>query len=101
MTFRNKLLIACILTTVAVAGLTGWGATRYAQAQFDRVERQQTEALLAQFRSELDQRGAEIARTVQGIAEAEATVRMALELNGPQADFSVYADDARGIAEAQ
>jgi two-component system, NtrC family, nitrogen regulation sensor histidine kinase NtrY len=101
MTFRKKLLVACILTTVAAAGAIGWGASRYAQAQFDRVERQQTETLLAQFRSELDQRGAEIARTVQGIAEAEATVRMALELNGPQADFSVYADDARGIAEAQ
>jgi len=38
---------------------------------------------------------------VQGIADAEATVRMAIDLNRPQADASQYYNDAHGIAQSQ
>ena len=58
-------------------------------------------SLLAQFRREYAQRGEEIARRVQGIADAEATLRMAMDLNRPQADASQYYNDARGIAQTQ
>jgi len=50
------------------------------------------------FHSEIVQRGDAVARAVQNVADAEATLRMALELSQPQADPSVYANDARGLA---
>jgi signal transduction histidine kinase len=41
-----------------------------------------------------------VAHQVQAIADAEATVRMAIELSRPQADVSVYVNDARGVSQA-
>jgi signal transduction histidine kinase len=101
MKFRTKLVITCMVATLAAAGVMTWGAARYARGQFETFERQQTDAVLAQFQREIAQRGDEVARAVQGIADAEATVRMALDLSRPQADFSLYADDARGLAATQ
>ncbi len=100
MTFRTKLLIACMLTTLAGTGLIAWGVTRYAQQRFDKFDRQQSDALLTQFQREFALRGEEVVSSVQRIADAEATLRMALDLSGPQADFSLYAGDAHGLAAA-
>jgi signal transduction histidine kinase len=41
-----------------------------------------------------------VVHQVQVIADAEGTVRMAIELNRPQADVSVYVNDARGVSQA-
>ena len=38
---------------------------------------------------------------MQGIADAEATLRMAIDLSRPQADASQYYNDARGIVQTQ
>jgi two-component system nitrogen regulation sensor histidine kinase NtrY len=101
MSFRTKLLTFFTLTIVAAVTLVAWGVTSYTRRAFEQLDRQRTDALVAQFRREFAQRGDEIARRVQGIADAEATLRMAMDLNRPQADASQYYNDARGIAQTQ
>src|SRR5712671_177510 len=98
MSLRFKLFILPALAIAAAAGFVAWGAEQYARRQFQEADRQRSETLAAQFNRELAQRGEEVVRAVQSVADSEATLRMALELTQPKADPSLYANDARGIA---
>jgi two-component system nitrogen regulation sensor histidine kinase NtrY len=101
MSFRTKLLVFFTLTIVAAVTLVAWGVSSYTRRAFEQFDRQRTDALVGQFRREYAQRGEEIVHRVQSIADAEATLRMAMDLNRPQADASQYYNDARAIAESQ
>ena len=101
MSFRTKLLGFFTLTIVAAVTPVAWGVSVYTRRAFEQFDHQRTEALVAQFRREYAQRGEEVAHRVQGIADAEATLRMAMDLSRPQADASQYYNDARGLAETQ
>ncbi len=101
MSFRTKLLALFTLTIVAAVTVVAWGVSAYTRRAFELFDRQRTDALVAQFRREYAQRGEEIAHRVQGIADAEATVSMAIRLSAPQADVSQYYNDAHGIAQSQ
>jgi two-component system nitrogen regulation sensor histidine kinase NtrY len=101
MSFRTKLLAFFVVTIVAAVTMVSWGVSVYTRRAFEEFDRQRTDALVAQFRREYAQRGDEIAHRVQSIADAEATLRMAMDLNRPQADASQYYNDARGIAQSQ
>src|ERR1700687_486890 len=101
MSFRTKLLTLFTLTIVTAVTIVAWGVSTYTRRAFELFDRQRIDALVAQFRREYAQRGEEVAHRVQGIADAEATVRMAIDLNRPQADASQYYNDARGIAGTQ
>ena len=99
--FRTKLLAFFVATIVAAVTIVAWGVSVYTRRAFEDFDRQRTDALVAQFRREYAQRGDEIAHRVQSIADAEATLRMAMDLNRPQADASQYYNDARAIAQSQ
>src|SRR6202047_2465580 len=101
MSFRTKLLALFMLTIVTSVTLVAVGVSAYTRRAFELFDHQSADALVAQFRREYAQRGEEVAHRVQGIADAEATVRMAIDLNRPQADASQYYNDARGIAGTQ
>jgi len=101
MSFRTKLLALFMLTIISAVTLVGWGVSSYTRRAFELFDRQRSDALVAQFRREYAQRGEEIAHRVQGVADAEATVRMTIDLNRPQADVSQYYNDAHGIAQSQ
>ena len=101
MSFRTKLLTLFTLTIAAAVTMMAWGYSVYARRALEQLDGQRTNALVAQFRREYAQRGEEVARRVQGIADAEGTLRMAMELNRPQADASQYYNDGRGIAQSQ
>jgi two-component system, NtrC family, nitrogen regulation sensor histidine kinase NtrY len=101
MSFRTKLLAFFVVSIVAAVTLVAWGVAAYTRRGFEEFDRQRTDALVAQFRREFAQRGDEIAHRVQGIADSEATLRMAMDLTRPQADASQYYNDARGIAQTQ
>jgi signal transduction histidine kinase len=101
MSFRTKLMTFFVVTIVAAVSLVAWGVSVYTRRAFEEFDRQRTDALVAQFRREYAQRGDEIAHRVQSIADSEATLRMAMDLNRPQADASQYYNDARGIAQTQ
>jgi len=101
MSFRTKLLGFFVATIVAAVTLVAWGVSVYTRRAFEEFDHQRTDALVAQFRREYAQRGDEIAHRVQSIGDAEATLRMAMDLNRPQSDASQYYNDARGIAQTQ
>jgi signal transduction histidine kinase len=101
MSFRTKLLAFFVVTIVAAVTLVTWSVSVYTRRAFEEFDRQRTDALVEQFRREYAQRGEEIAHRVQNIADDEATLRMAMDLNRPQADSSQYYNDARGIAQTQ
>jgi two-component system, NtrC family, nitrogen regulation sensor histidine kinase NtrY len=99
-TFRSKLFWMFTVALVLSIGLIAAGVTIVARKAFDENNTQHTEALVAQFQREFLSRGQDVARRVQGIANAEATVRMAIDLARPAADPSIYVDDARGVSQA-
>ncbi len=98
MSFRTKLLIIFALTVVAAVALVAGVVSTYTRRAFEQLDSQRSDALVAQFRREFSRRGEEVVRRAEGIADAEATVRMAIELSRPQADPSLYVNDARGLA---
>ena len=63
------------------------------------MDAQRTEALVAQFHKEFAQRGEDVAHQVENIANAEITLRMALDLSRANADQSLYVHDATGAAQ--
>jgi two-component system nitrogen regulation sensor histidine kinase NtrY len=64
------------------------------------LNHQYSEALVAQFQREFERRGQEVPHRVQGIADAESSVRMAIDLSRAASDVSVYVNDARGVAQS-
>ncbi|MBI3661493.1 MAG: HAMP domain-containing protein [Acidobacteria bacterium] len=98
MTFRTRLLIAFTLMVVFAVAVVAWAVSATTRRAFEQLDAQRTQALVAQFQQEFARRGAEIVRRVDGVAETEATQRMALKLNLPDADVSLYVNDATGIS---
>jgi signal transduction histidine kinase len=97
-TFRTRLLIAFTLMVVFAVAVVAWVVSATTRRAFEQLDAQRTQALVAQFQQEFARRGAEIVRRVDGVAETEATQRMALRLNLPDADVSLYVNDATGIS---
>src|SRR6202048_2567932 len=88
-----------MLTVVASVSLVAYGVTHYTRAAFEEMDAQRTEALVAQFQKEFAQRGEEVVHQVENIANAEITLRMALDLARPNADQSLYVHDGTGAAQ--
>lgn len=100
MTFRAKLFWIFTLTVFLSIGLVAAGVTVVTRRAFDELNREHSDALVAQFQREFERRGQDVLRRVQGIADAEGTVRMAIDLSRPQADVSVYVNDAHGVSQS-
>jgi len=79
--------------------VVAYGVTHYTRAAFEEIDAQRTEALVAQFQKEFAQRGEEVVHQVENIANAEITLRMALDLARPNADQSLYVHDGTGAAQ--
>jgi two-component system, NtrC family, nitrogen regulation sensor histidine kinase NtrY len=99
-TFRAKLFWLFTIALVASIALIAAGVTVVARKAFDENNTQHTDALVAQFQREFERRGQDVARRVQAIANAEGTVRMAIDLARPTADPSIYVDDAQGVSRS-
>jgi signal transduction histidine kinase len=99
-TFRYKLLIASAATVMVVVGLVTLTVTRTARDAFERLDRQRSDALVAQFRREFSKRGDEVARRVAAIAESDAAQRLAIELSGTHPDTAQYVNAAEDLASA-
>lgn len=100
MTFRTKLFLIFTFALLLSVGVVAVGVTTVTRRAFEDSNRQHSEALVSQFEREFDRRGQGVVHRVQGIADAEGTVRMAIDLTRPQADVSVYVNDAGGISES-
>ena len=101
MKLRTKLVIFTVAAVSGSLGVLAWSVNRFVRRQFDEVQRQQADTLVTQSQREFLRRGDEVSYALQEIAEAEATLRMALDLSRPQSDPSLYARDARAIATSR
>jgi len=102
MSFASRFFVVFTLALLVSIGLIAAGVTLELRRAFEERSRQESSALVAQFQHELERRQQEIARRVQEVADAEGTVRMAIELlSRPKADISVYANDALGVSRSR
>jgi two-component system, NtrC family, nitrogen regulation sensor histidine kinase NtrY len=97
---RTKLLAAFVLAVLAVVGVVAWGTSTMARRAFEQADRERTQALVAQYQREFARRGAEISQRIDGIASADATVKMAIDINQPAPDLSLHVNAARELAAA-
>jgi signal transduction histidine kinase len=100
-TFRSKLFLIFTLALLLCVGLVAGGVTAVTRRAFEQRDHQYADAAVAQFNREFGRREVEVAHQVQGIADAESTVRMAIDVSRPQADVSIYANDAQGVAKSR
>ena len=99
MSFRTKLLLVVLLTIFASVSVVAYAVTYYTRSEFEAMDTQRTEALVAQFKKEFVQSGGELSHQVKNIADAGVTDRMAIDLSHPNADASLYSRDAFGAAQ--
>src|SRR5438067_2144650 len=99
MGFRTKLLLVVLLTIFASVSVVAYAVTYYTRSSFEAMDAQRTEALVAQFKKEFVQSGAELSHQVKNISDAGVTDRMAIDLSHANADASLYARDAFGAAQ--
>ncbi|MGD0694905.1 MAG: ATP-binding protein [Terriglobia bacterium] len=100
MNFRARLLAVFALTVVVAVGLVAWIIAFRTRDAFRELDSQRTAALLAQFRREFARRAQEVTDRVEGIANAEDTLRTASALSGAAPDYSAYVDAAGDLAAA-
>jgi two-component system, NtrC family, nitrogen regulation sensor histidine kinase NtrY len=99
MSFRTKLSLFFVLTVVGSVCAVAYGVTRYTRAAFEEMDAQRTGAIVAQFQKEFAQSRDQIAQQIKNIADADITLRAAIDLARPNADQSLYVHDASGAAQ--
>jgi two-component system, NtrC family, nitrogen regulation sensor histidine kinase NtrY len=99
MSFRTKLFLIFLVTVLASVSLVAYGVTYYARNAFEEMDNERTKALVAQFEKEYAQSGEQVAQQVENIANAEITLRVAIDLARQNPDLSVYVHDATGAAQ--
>jgi two-component system nitrogen regulation sensor histidine kinase NtrY len=99
-TFRSKLFWIFTLALVASVVLIAAGVTIVTRQAFEQMYAQHTDALVSQFQREFNQRKQDVAHRVQMITDEQTTIQMAIALSRPQADPSVYVNDATGVSQS-
>jgi signal transduction histidine kinase len=99
MSFRAKLFWIFLITVLASVSVVAYSVTHYTRAAFEEMDRERTEALVAQFNKEFEQRGDGMVQQVENVANGEITLKVAIDLARPNADQSLYVHDAIGVAQ--
>src|SRR5271169_1141567 len=98
MSFRKKLLLlfgATVLLCVAVISASVYGTLR---RSFEQANQDRSSAIAAQFRSEFQRQGQEVARKVESVAAGESVQRIALDMNRGATNSGDYVSEARTLA---
>src|SRR5450631_111918 len=101
MSFRKKLLLlfaATVLLCVAVISASVYSTIRHS---FEQADQDRANAVAAQFRSEFQRRGSEVARKVESAAAGDTAQRIALDMNRGATDSGGYVSEARALASQQ
>ncbi len=101
MSFRQKLLLlfaATVLLCVAVISASVYSTIR---RSFEQADQDRANAVAAQFQSEFQRRGQEVARKVESVAVSETVQRVALDMNRGATDAGEYVGEARRLAGQQ
>ena len=99
MKFRTRLLLISGLAVAGAVALVTGAVSISARRAFDRADQTRRDALLDQFRRELETQGQEIARKVERVAASEPMMRIAIEATRPEPDYSVWLNEAQMQAE--
>ncbi len=101
MSFRQKLLLlfaATVLLCIAVISTSVYSTIR---RSFEQADQSRANAVAAQFQSEFQRRGQEVARKVESVAVSESVQRIALDINRGATDAGEYVGEARRLAGQQ
>src|SRR5579884_1865443 len=101
MTFRTKLLVVSSLTVAGAVALVTGTVSIMTRRSFERIAQDQRRAILSQFQHEVQSQSREVQEKVARIAASDAVLRIAVEANRSEPDFSEFLDEARRQAEAQ
>jgi len=100
-TLRRKLLLAFSATVFLCVLTVTWIVLTTTRRAFERLNEQQTEALIAQFRREFKRRGDEVMNKVTNIARNDSSARMAAAASTSSRDYAQFVGDAKDIADTQ
>jgi signal transduction histidine kinase len=101
MSFRKKLLLlfaATVLLCVAVISASVYSTIR---RSFEQANQDRANAVAAQFRSEFQRRGLEVARKIESVAAGETVQHIALDMNRGATDSGEYVSEAHTLAGQQ
>jgi two-component system nitrogen regulation sensor histidine kinase NtrY len=96
---RTKLFLLFLITVLGSVSVVAYGVTRYTRTAFEEMDAQRTAAIVAQFQKEYAQRGDQIVQQVKNIADADITMKVALDLATRTLDQSIFFHDANGAAK--
>ncbi|MCU1275450.1 MAG: integral rane sensor signal transduction histidine kinase [Bryobacterales bacterium] len=100
MTFRTRLLVVFAVTIVSAVAMVVGIVSASTERAFEQLDRERTAALVQQFQKEFAQRGEEVARAAERIAASETMLRIAVDANRPEPDYSLHVNDASTLATA-
>src|SRR5882724_1070472 len=100
MTFRTRLLVVFAATIVSAVAMVVWIVSASTARVFEQLDAERTAALVQQFQKEFVLRGEEIARAAQRIADSDAALRVAIDVNRPEPDYSLHVNDASALASS-
>jgi two-component system nitrogen regulation sensor histidine kinase NtrY len=86
------------LTVVVAVAAVGWTVSVRVRHVFERLDQEQTAALVGQFRREFQYRAGEVASEVDRLAASERVTRIALELSQGR-DAAPYLTEAQPLAQ--
>jgi two-component system nitrogen regulation sensor histidine kinase NtrY len=99
MSFRGKLFLLFLATVLASVSAVSYSVTHYTRAAYEEADTQRTQALAEQFQKEFAQQRELVASQVEYVSNSEVTLKMAIDLQRPNADQSLYVRDAAGAAQ--
>jgi signal transduction histidine kinase len=95
MTFRTRLLLIFTLAVIASVGVVELLVHKATQREFERMDAVRSDALVTQFRKEFDRRSQEVVRAVEGIAQSDSVLNIAIS-----PDQTEFYDEAAALAAA-
>lgn len=101
MTFRTKLLVVSSLTVASAVALVTSAVSVMTRRSFERVAQDERRGILNQFQKEVQLQGREVEDRVARVAASDVLLRIAVEANRPDPDFSEFVEEARQQALAQ
>src|SRR2546430_881504 len=99
MSFRTKLFLLFLATVLGCVSAVTYSVTHYTRVAYEEADTQRTQALVEQFQKEFAQQRELVARQVENVSNSEVTLKMAIDLQRPNADQSLYVRDAAGAAQ--
>ena len=99
MSLRQKLLLVFSLTVVLAVAAVAWIVSLRTRQAFTEADQKHTVALVNQFRHEFDGHALDVAAKIDQLAASDRLVRVAYELERPDADLSPYLAEAATLAK--